>query len=75
MSDKNTGGQAYPMLGNVGSNSDWQTDSGMTLRDYFAGQALLAEINIILPTSDKEACALAGVCYRIADAMIKEREL
>jgi len=31
------GGQAFPMLGEAGYNSDWQTDGGMSLRDWFAG--------------------------------------
>lgn len=34
------GGPAFPELGNVGYNSDWQSESGMTLRDWFAGKAL-----------------------------------
>lgn len=38
--NQDTGGPAFPMLGNVAYNSDWQVDNGMTLLDYFAGQVL-----------------------------------
>jgi hypothetical protein len=60
---KYNGGQAFPS----------REYKGMTLRDYFAGQALAGEIIATLPTNDREACALAGLCYRIADAMLAER--
>lgn len=36
MSGIKTGGPAFPELGNVGHNSDWQSENGMTLREYFA---------------------------------------
>ena len=48
--------------------------AGMTLRDYFAGQALAgmmansAEVVYYKPPSD-----VANVCYQFADAMIAER--
>lgn len=38
--EKNTGGPAFPELGNVGYNSDWQSEGGMTMRDYFAAKAM-----------------------------------
>ncbi len=40
------GGQAFPMLGDVSHNADWVTTDGMTLRDWFAGQAVEALIRI-----------------------------
>jgi hypothetical protein len=43
----------------------------ITLRDYFAGQALNALINDIDNTTTVEMCASA--CYKMADAMIAER--
>ncbi|WP_437609602.1 hypothetical protein [Erwinia sp. V71] len=71
---KETGGPAFPELGNVGYNSDWQSESGMTMRDYFAAKA----INGIL--SDPDAGLLdddlnryAVIAYRTADAMLKAR--
>jgi hypothetical protein len=42
MSAKDEGGQAFP----VPSTEDHHYIPGMTLRDYFAGQALAAAINI-----------------------------
>lgn len=72
--NQETGGPAFPELGNIGNNSDWQSESGMTLRDYFAAKA----INAIL--SDPDAGLLdddlqryAGISYRLADAMLRAR--
>ena len=60
-----TGGPAFPRR----MNKDHSTE-GMTLRDYFAGQAM-HEILIQggWGTYDK----LASEAYEVADAMIKER--
>lgn len=38
MSEVNNGGAEFPTLGNVAHNSDWPTEDGMSLRDYFAAQ-------------------------------------
>lgn len=76
---KNTGGPAFPELGNVGCNSDWQSESGMTLRDYFAAKAMQGW----LASFPADAChpSVSGVCdkvakqsYELADAMLKTRE-
>ena len=56
---KENGGQAFPEVG---------ISRGMTLRDYFAGQALCEYWDVEL---DDER--VAEKCYGIADAMIKER--
>lgn len=58
MSDK-TGGPAFPTNGGV-------TYKGMTLLDYFAGQAL--------SQMKGEPTDSARRCYDHAEAMIKERE-
>ena len=42
-------------------------DDGMSLRDYFAGQAMLS-------VSWRSVEASANSCYEIADAMMKARE-
>ena len=42
---------------------------GMTLRDYFAGQALAS-----FTSGTRKAHEDAGKAYRIADAMLAERE-
>jgi hypothetical protein len=43
----------------------------MTLRDYFAGQALIGQL-AFLPYHQPEEGAAA--CYRFADAMLAARE-
>lgn len=66
MSDtkKNDGGQAYP-----GANGNM----GMTLRDYFAGQALAGIVsqNIDIQTMQRKVSVL---CYEYADAMLEARK-
>lgn len=53
---------------------------GMTMRDYFAGQALPQAIEIgrsgSKPDADLEklTAAIAGIAYDFADAMLAERE-
>jgi hypothetical protein len=63
----NKGGPAFPAL-------DARTMlSGMSLRDYFAAKALQG----VLAADTEELLsvgAIASVSYRIADAMLKERE-
>lgn len=69
MSKKETGGPAFPVLHqNEITGYIPPETSGMTLRDYFAGQAL--------PNALKAAFSINGACeqaYEIADQMIKER--
>jgi hypothetical protein len=47
--------------------------TGMTLRDYFAGQAL-ASINLGIGVTDEFYFRTAKHCYALADAMLKARE-
>ena len=81
MNDK-TGGSAFP----IGSGD--MRDPGMTLRDYFAAKALLGLIaeppwsvgasGVASRLSDHtpdEALNFATAAYRLADAMLKAREL
>ncbi|CAM7712442.1 hypothetical protein [Citrobacter portucalensis] len=71
MSNK-TSGPAFPELGNVGCNSDWQSESGMTLRDYFAAKAMQGRLaNPDWLCSDDRTATEA---YQIADAMLRARE-
>ena len=71
--EKDTGGAAFPCEG--GSDSGLYADAGMTLRDYFAGQALSGlcadPSNHDFYDSHEEA---AETCYQIADAMLEARE-
>lgn len=75
------GGPAFPCLnvftdrdGDISSNND----SGMTLRDWFAGQALAGgSINLMIERSVNRNFwneLAAQSAYELADAMIKERE-
>jgi len=72
MTDKiNTGGPAYPV-----PMDNW--DHGMTLRDYFAGQAVGEAIAYFadkhLIRNETAPGAFARKAYEIADAMIAARE-
>lgn len=75
---KETGGPAFPELGNVGHNSDWQSESGMTLRDYFAAKALQGILSAgtglnVGPSHVEEMEGVAKTIYLMADAMIAAR--
>ena len=77
MTKINDGGPAFPM-----ATIDGYTQDGMTLRDYFAAQALPAYTKWSLDrppnsTCDSEKTAAkhyARVAYVIADAMLAARE-
>jgi len=60
------GGPAFPRLY---ARSDEDGRSGMTLRDYFAGEAL----PIAGKGKERTAEAIAKRAYYIADAMLAER--
>lgn len=69
--------QAFP----VHPNCTTDRDAGMTLRDYFAAKAMAAllsnsdqmsKLNGDITIVDRQVCATS---YRIADAMLKQREI
>jgi hypothetical protein len=64
MENKNKGGPAFPVSCPIGN-------SGMTLRDWFAGQALAGYCVSDLPFQPEGA---AEWSYNMADAMLKERD-
>lgn len=76
MTDK-TGGPAFP----VPATELHGTDTGMTLRDYFAAKCMQgdfaaqdAEMGYYTnDTSDEFLVKRAEFCYRMADAMLKAR--
>ena len=62
MTPKTNGGPAFP-------SSDTQSGyQGMSMRDWFAGQAL-AGMSIATETHER----LAAIAYELADAMLKQR--
>ena len=74
MSDKNDGGPAYPVASDIYNGSGL---TGMSLRDWFAGQALMGWAAGRNRPMDHEACEPASVarsCYAYADAMLRARE-
>ena len=76
MSNTNTGGSAFPRAGNEWSEMEWveaPAQQGMTLRDYFAGEAL-SSVNLGIGVSDDFYSRTAKHCYALADAMLKARE-
>lgn len=65
---KDTGGPAFPVIGAPGAPGDYP---GMTLRDWFAGKAL---IGILTEAgSDCHEDIVAKRAYFIADALLAER--
>jgi hypothetical protein len=76
MSEKETGGPAFPIPLNPGESYRAEGHGpadGMTLRDWFAGKALdgiCAHPDSWGATSVKEVCKRA---YEIADLMLEER--
>jgi hypothetical protein len=49
-------------------------DAGMTLRDYFAAKAMQAYVSSDKWREDMDSIRTASMAYRMADAMIKERD-
>ena len=68
--EREDGGAAFPRAATQASTGD----TGMTLRDWFAGQALamLADNRMDDIGSDLVSKAIAAAAYKIADAMIAE---
>lgn len=70
---ENTNPPAFPMPGATGQTR------GMTLRDWFAGQALAGSLACGTDKTysgmraDDARAALAAGAYLVADAMLKER--
>ena len=80
MSDKqrHDGGPAFPTENERQTGAYSYHFEGMTLRDYFAGQALASvkapDILVGIPETERVLERHARRMYRMADAMLKERE-
>lgn len=78
MTDKiNDGGPAFPTTGE-GYGYSRYSQYGMSLRDWFAGQAVGALIagrdSSFIPDAHEKMAAWARAAYSVADEMIAERE-
>lgn len=88
MSDKQTGGPAFPLF-TPNNHEHWSNNGirpgsedftmGMTMRDYFAGQALAGDLEQGVEDEMSvawwhEPSKIAKRAYAIADAMLKARE-
>jgi hypothetical protein len=83
--EKKTGGPAFPgefvqfESGEIGNNVAIKAQGeGMSLRDYFAGQALAVMCASNVSATGTFAWAsgretVASVCYQMADAMLVDR--
>jgi hypothetical protein len=80
MAERKDGGPAFPRRG----NDHEEGAKGMTLRDYFAGQAMQATLGSDTAVSEIMAAdmdadrsglakAVAAIAYLFADAMLAER--
>jgi hypothetical protein len=79
MSAEYTGGPAFPVPGHT---DGWHPKDGMTLRDYFAGQALSgllanhgieAYITIMSKKGGSAGEAVPQLAYTLADYMLAQR--
>jgi hypothetical protein len=82
MSDKDTGGPAFPQAFNPGASHAYAIDGGMTLRDYFAAKAMQSTILAAMTSSEvadalnaeaRKAEAIAKMAFHFADALLAER--
>jgi len=74
MTEKKDGGPAFPV--NILWKKDTEEYSGMSLRDYFAGQIMPIIVDHGMDSSDelaKDIKGMAETAYWFANAMIKER--
>lgn len=70
MSEKQTGGPAFPTLEEHGFN---QGEPGMTLRDYFAAKAMQGMLAATPHDHAFDSESIVEAAYETADAMLKAR--
>ena len=67
---KNDGGPAFPRV-----NPEYcKNNDGMTLRDWFAGQALVGIAGRLMSPTEWNGDCIASAAYELADGMMEERE-
>ena len=76
MSKPNEGGPAFPRAAAETQNPDafHPPQDGMSLRDYFAGQALVGIVSRMAPNARLPNDESAAWAYQFADAMLAARE-
>lgn len=70
--EKDNGGPAFAPMGAPDPNDPMKATYGMTLRDWFAGQAL-AGFAANTDLTDRGFPEMADYAYKQADAMLAER--
>ena len=70
MSEIKDGGPAFPSHGTMGEVNH----QGMSLRDYYAGQAIVGTRSIMNFYNDGTIDGIVNDAYKLADAMIEARE-
>jgi hypothetical protein len=75
MTNKQTGGPAFPLMYDVPSENLRHIHVGMTLRDYFAAKAMQGLLAQSQGTAIGSRVEIAAeYAYAMADAMLKARE-
>jgi len=78
MNDIKDGGPAFPCDRIIYKTKDGSdaviSHGGMTLRDYFAAKAMQGIIQMPIGEPDYDEISVAHNAYKMADAMLKERE-
>lgn len=68
------GGPAFPhQFQDAMGHPEWRQSTGMTLRDWFAGQALAGEMTVWGAGTEGHECNIARRAYALADAMLEAR--
>lgn len=73
---KETGGPAFPGGRRFELGDGWQSEEGMTLRDYFAAKAMqgiLSNPGQLDNVNEDAAKWVTRDAYKVADAMLKAR--
>jgi len=74
MATTDNGGPAFPEAIAIGAAGDvYPGFPGMTLRDWFAAQALAIAPEHHIVNADEKATTWARMAYALADAMLAER--